>query len=358
MTVDVAIATGGTGGHFFPAQALAESLKKQGYQVHFFIEGRARSLVGPLEKTYTFHFLPIVRLKIPVLKEGILVLSLIYATLMSLFSLSRQRPKVIVGFGGYPSVPLVLAARLLKIPLVLHEQNAVLGRVNRWAQRWAKVLATSFSETRFAKKGTLTGMPVREAILKVREAPYRVDSGILNLLILGGSQGTEIFSRVIPEVIADFPERLKQRLRISHQCRPALVDSTRKAYGVMGVKAVCAAFFEDVGQLLKDSQLVISRAGSSTLAELAVSGRPAILVPYPWAMDDHQTENATHFCVEGAAWSLQQSEMTKETFKPFLEALLQDSKKLEKAAHQMHMMGCPEAIDRLREVIINEMKEE
>ena len=216
----------------------------------------------------------------------------------------RLRPALVVGFGGYASVPTVYAAQRAGLPTLLHEQNAVLGRANRMLAAQARAVATSFPETAALGKATprLTGNPVRPAIAALGEQPYPAMDGTLRLLVLGGSQGARVFARLIPAALAALAAERRRQIAIAQQCRPEDLEQVRSAYAALGQPAELADFFTDVAERLAIAHLVISRSGASTVAELAAAGRPAILLPYPHATDDHQTANATAFAGAGAGW--------------------------------------------------------
>ncbi|ONH81979.1 undecaprenyldiphospho-muramoylpentapeptide beta-N-acetylglucosaminyltransferase [Roseomonas mucosa] len=308
------VAAGGTGGHVFPAEALAAELAARGERVVLMTDARSGAL---MEKGGT-RFEGMDRFILPgaglagrgARRAAAGALALARGTLQARHLLATLNPAAVVGFGGYPSVPPILAARLLPAArrpvLVLHEQNAVLGRANRFLSRGADLLALVFEDTARIPAGVATevvGNPVRPAIRALAgqgflspaaEAPF-------HLLVLGGSLGARVFADVVPEAIARLAPEHRARLRVTQQCRAEDLERTRDAYAASGVAAELAPFFPDVAALYRNAHLVISRAGASSVAELACAGRPAILVPLPGAIDDHQSANARAMAASGAA---------------------------------------------------------
>jgi len=273
--------------------------------------------------------------------------------------LKRIGALCVVGFGGYPSVPTVYAASRLGIPTVLHEQNALLGRANRLLAPRARRIATGFADTLMMReadrrRAVFTGNPVRPAIAALRERAYQppVEDGPFNLLVLGGSQGARIFSDVVPAALVELPERLRRRVRIAQQARPEDLDRVREAYQKSGVAAETQSFFDDVPARLAEAHLVISRSGASTSAELMVAGRPAILVPYKHAMDDHQTANAASLAAAGAAWVMPQDDATPRALATRLAELARQPERLVAAAEAARALGRPDAARRLADIVI------
>ena len=259
------------------------------------------------------------------------------------------KPKAVVGFGGYPSFPSVFAASGLGIPTVIHEQNSVLGRANRLLAPRIGRIATSFPVTlmladRDRNKIFVTGNPVRASVRALRHVPYPSvpQDGKMHILVTGGSQGASMFSQVVPAAIAALPAALRSRVRIDQQCREADVEATKAAYAQLGVNADIAAFFVDLPARLAASHLVIARAGASTVSELAVAGRPAILVPLPTAMDNHQYFNANAFEDVGGGWVMTQDGFTAASLSARLEAFLTaPDATLTKAAENARKLGPP-----------------
>jgi UDP-N-acetylglucosamine--N-acetylmuramyl-(pentapeptide) pyrophosphoryl-undecaprenol N-acetylglucosamine transferase len=354
----IALAAGGTGGHMFPAEALAHELIARGYPVVLVTDRRGGAFGGRLAAVAVHRVhaagvlgkTPVERLKAAVL----LALGLIQA----FWLLLRLKPAVIVGFGGYPSVPTVLAAHRIGLPTVLHEQNAVLGRANRLLAPRARRLAVAFAETgavRDADRPKLvhTGNPVRAAVLALNARSYAAPrpDGTLRLLITGGSQGARVFAEVVPPALASLPMDMRARLEVDHQCRPEDIERTALSYSDAGVRYQVAAFFNDMPERLARAHLGICRAGASTIAELTVAGLPALLVPLPSAADDHQTANARFCEAAGAAWMIVQSEFTAATLARRLFELLRSPDRLAAASRAARAAAVPDAARRLAEIV-------
>jgi UDP-N-acetylglucosamine--N-acetylmuramyl-(pentapeptide) pyrophosphoryl-undecaprenol N-acetylglucosamine transferase len=270
--------------------------------------------------------------------------------------LSRLAPAAAVGFGGYASVPTMLAASFAGIPTVLHEQNAVLGRANRLLSKRVTRIAAAFADFGAelpAERIVLTGNPVRPAIAALGSEPYpRIARGeSLRLLVVGGSQGARVFSRLIPAAIGLLPEELRRSLRIMQQCRAEDLDTARNSYQLLAADVELAPFFADMPERFRAAHLVIARAGASTVAELAAAGRPAILIPYPFATDDHQTANAKAMSAAGAAWLMPEATTEPAALAERLATLLQRPETLAAAADAAHRLGRRDAAKRLADLV-------
>ena len=327
----IVIAAGGTGGHFYPAEALAAALIARGQWVVLMTDARSGALNSTVFEPRDQYVLPGAGIAgRGVARAGKAVLSLAAGVVRARGILARIRPAAVVAFGGYPAVPPVLATRLLRDrpPVILHEQNAVLGRANRFLSGHASVLALSFAATVRVPKGVrtvVTGNPARPAIMALSTAPYTPPDGPVHLLILGGSLGARVFSDIVPEALTRLPDALRARLRVTQQCRAEDLDRVRAAYQDHGIAADLAPFFSDVADRLRAAHLVIARAGASTVAELAIAGRPAILVPLPGAIDDHQSANARALADAGGAWIMPQPTFTAARLADSLTRLLADN---------------------------------
>jgi UDP-N-acetylglucosamine--N-acetylmuramyl-(pentapeptide) pyrophosphoryl-undecaprenol N-acetylglucosamine transferase len=269
-------------------------------------------------------------------------------------------PSVVVGFGGYPSIPTVFAASLSRIPIVLHEQNALLGRANRRLASRAQAIAASFATVKYmpaTAHTVLTGNPVRPGVLAVRDIPYAEPAadGPLSILVTGGSQGARIFSEVLPAAMALLPLELKARLKIVQQCRPEDIEAVTAEYRTAGIDAELSTFFNDVPARLSACHLAITRSGASTIAELGVAGRPAILVPYPFATDDHQTSNAEAYAQSGAAWVISQRILTPRLLADRIAGLAAHPDMLARAAEAARQAGRPDAADSFAELVISQI---
>ncbi|TVR83198.1 MAG: undecaprenyldiphospho-muramoylpentapeptide beta-N-acetylglucosaminyltransferase [Rhodospirillales bacterium] len=355
----IVLAAGGTGGHLFPAEALARTLLSRGARPVLVTDRRGGDIGGGLAELETYRLRAAgvagKGLVARITGVGQVGIGVVQARRL----LRRLSPAAAVGFGGYASLPATLAASLLRMPLLVHEQNAVLGRANRLLAGRVDRLATAFPTPRFLgdtllSKAVHTGMPVRPAFLALREQPYpdRTVDGPMRILVLGGSQGARIFSDIVPEAVGRLPEEIRQRLGLVQQCRPEDLERVRAAYGRLGITAELAAFFTDVPERLAAAHLVIARAGASTVAELTTVGRPAILVPYPFATDDHQSANAEAVAAAGGAWTIPQPAFTPDELADLLSSRLHDRATLADAAAKARAIGVPDAADRLADAVL------
>jgi UDP-N-acetylglucosamine--N-acetylmuramyl-(pentapeptide) pyrophosphoryl-undecaprenol N-acetylglucosamine transferase len=352
----VILAAGGTGGHLFPAQALAETLTRRGYRIQLVTDERVRHYGKnfPAEKTHVVGAATLSLSKPWQLPSG--MMTLFIGLLRSLQILKHEKPKAVVGFGGYPSFAPVRAAIHARIPVVVHEANAVLGRANAKLAPFANVVACSFVASRgfrseLKAKIAVTGNPVRAAVLAKAGAPYPDRDGAFNLLVFGGSQGARFFSDFMPGVFAALDPSLLAQLRVVQQCRPEDIERVLKAYEALGLTCELKLFFDDMPQRIVDAHLVIARSGASTVAELGVIGRPAVLVPLPGAIDNDQLYNAKSFEAAGAGWVHPEAGLTPEAFAAQLSDLLRDKARLEKAANSAKLHGKADAADSLADVV-------
>jgi len=360
----IAIAVGGTGGHFFPAEALARELIARGGRVLFLTDARAaeraRAVAGP-DDCFVIAGAGIAGRGTVKSARAMLGLARGVAQARSLFA--HTDVAAVVGFGGYPSVAPVLATRLLarRPPVLLHEQNAVLGRANRFLVPHAAALALSFERTERVPNGArtvLTGNPVREAVAALAATSYEPPRETVNLLVLGGSLGARAFSELIPPAIANQPPELRRRLRISQQCRAEDLDRVRACYADAGVAAELSPFFSDVAARIGAAHVVIARAGASTVAELAAAGRPAIFIPLPGSIDDHQSANARALAAIGAGWVEPQATLDPARLGALLIALIDDPAKLSRAAAAARAAGRTDAAARLADVVQAHLRQE
>jgi len=358
MVPPVILAAGGTGGHMFPAEALARELLARGQRVVLVTDRRGKAFGDALPEVEVH------RIRASSFGSGIVgkirgVIELCLGAIQARRLIARLHPSAVVGFGGYPSVPTVLMAQRAGVPTVLHEQNAVLGRANRLAAPGAVRIATSFASVAAVKPGdagklVFTGNPVRPNVTAVRNLLYPAleDGGEVHLLVVGGSQGARIFSEIVPQALALLPEALKRRIRIAQQCRPEDIEAAKAAFTKAGIMAELSTFFRDVPERLSACHLAVCRSGASTVAELAAVGRPAILVPYPYAMDDHQTANAQAVADAGAAWLMPQTAFSPQALADRLVALLDLAHTLTKAAEAAHARGATDAASRLADTVL------
>ena len=355
----VMLAAGGTGGHMFPAEALARALLERGVPVALITDRRGQAFGDALPEVKVH------RIRAGRMGQGIgAKLRALLDMGLGFFNARRLirdlKPAAIVGFGGYPSIPTVLAASALNIPVILHDQNALLGRANRRLARRARKVATSFDKVMGVPDGIAavpTGNPVRPAILPVRDIPYPALSpdGRISILVMGGSQGAHVFSEVVPAAMALLPPQLKSRIAIVQQCRAEDIGAARAAFAATGVNAELATFFNDVPRRLADCHLAVTRSGASTVAELGVAGRPAVLVPYPFATDDHQFANANAFAADGAGWVVRQRAFTPQWLAERIETLAAMPDQLVRGAAAARAAGRPDAARLLAELVIAEI---
>ncbi len=357
MSGPVVIAAGGTGGHFFPAEALAEELAARGRDFVLMSDTRSAGL-----KSAVFEGRP--RFVLPgmgVFGKGPLhaaraLLTLLGGALQARGILEKLAPSVIVAFGGYPSFAPVVGARLLlrRPRILLHDQNAVLGRANRLLARLSDTLLLSHPHARHVPAGMatiVTGNPVRPAIAALAGRGYTQPDDRVNLLVLGGSLGARVFSEMLPPAIALLAPDLRARLRITQQCRPEDLASVRTQYDALGIHAKLAGFFTDMAGLLSAAHLVIARSGATTVAELAVAGRPSVLVPLPIAIDDDQTFNAKTLADIGGAWIMQQRDLTPASLAGVLTDLLTHPHRLQEAAAHAAAQGIADAAGRIADLL-------
>jgi UDP-N-acetylglucosamine--N-acetylmuramyl-(pentapeptide) pyrophosphoryl-undecaprenol N-acetylglucosamine transferase len=361
MSALIVLAAGGTGGHMFPAEALARELLGRGLGVALVTDPRGHAF-GDRLPGVTLHRVRAGRIGPGLVSKVVAFAEMALGTIEAGRLLRRLGPSAAVGFGGYPSVPTMLAAARQGVPTLLHEQNAVLGRANRLLAPRVKCIATAFPEVksvRPAERGRIveTGNPVRPAIAAERNTPYPAPSagGPFQILVLGGSQGARVLSEVIPAACAMLPEALRRRLRLMQQARAENIEAVRRAHAASGVAAELATFFDDVPARLARAHLVISRSGASTMAELAMIGRPAILVPYLHAADDHQTANARALEAAGGAWVMSQAVFTAAALAERLGTLMTAPETLARAAAAAHGMGRPDAARALADLVLAAM---
>lgn len=352
----VVLATGGTGGHVFPAEALAGELEARGVPFTLVTDARGRQWQGALARR-PIHYIHSASPSGSLQRRLLAILSLGIGLVDAWWKLGRIAPSAVVGFGGYASVPTMMAARLRRLPSMLHEQNAVLGRANRMVQGGASAIATSFARTRYLaetdRRARLVGNPVREPVRALGKSTYRAPGvdRVIDILVFGGSQGAASFSQVVPEAILSLPAALRARLRLVQQCRPEDLARVRDVYARAGIVAELAPFFADLPQRLASAHIVIGRSGASTVAELATIGRPSILIPYPYAADDHQTANARAFEAAGACLVIPHADFTVAALAGHLKALFEAPQRLADMAAAAHAAGRPDAAARLADMV-------
>lgn len=343
------LAAGGTGGHMIPAHAVAEELMARGHHVALVTDERGAKIPGIFDKAQV-HVLPAGRMtRNPRSWPGALK-AILAGRAMARRLNETFRPTAVVGFGGYPAMPALLGALADGIPTAIHEQNAVLGRVNRLLARRVDAIATAYPsvarlKSKYADKVHLVGNPVREEVklLREEEFPALTDESVFRVLVIGGSQGASILSSVVPDGLGMLPLSLRRRLQVTQQCRAEDIERVRRFYADLEIPADLATYFNDVPEKLSWSHLVIARAGASTLAELTCAGRPAILVPLPSAMDDHQTANAREMTEAGGARTISQSRFNAVELAKQMQKMALEPGALQNAARRARACGRPNA---------------
>ena len=353
----VFLSAGGTGGHLFPAEALAHELIARDWQVHLLTDKRAEKFTEqfPAEKIH------IIRSSTFASKNPIAIIRTLNELLKG-YGQSRRlmnqfEPQAVVGFGGYPTLPPLFAARRADIPIILQEQNAILGRANRSLVSTAKAIAVGFPQVGasgdLANKTVVTGNPLRPPVKRAAKHAYSVagEDDEFNLLIFGGSQGAHFFSVVLPEALALITVAQRQRLRIVQQARPEDEQALTEAYHRLGIEAEVSPFFDHMPMRIEDSHLVICRAGASSVAELTAIGRPSILVPLPHSLDGDQAANAVDLAGKKGSWIVPQAELSAEKLCTMLLRAMDDPDSLSKMASTAKLAAMPNAAERLAELV-------
>ena len=351
------LAAGGTGGHLLPAFALATELDRRGHHVALITDERGEAIPGKPD-FMPAHVIPAGRFgKNPLqwIKGAKAVLE---GRKMALRLFDSFEPSAVVGFGGYPSLPAILASTSAGIPTVVHEQNAVLGRVNRLLAGRVQAIATAYPDVQRLKpahqgKTYLVGNPVRHEVLSLRDEPFPAydEDGLLRVLVTGGSQGARVLSEIVPDGLAMLPPAIRQRLQVTQQCRAEDLETVRERYSNHGIPAELATYFENMAERLADAHLFIGRAGASTIAELTAVGRPAILIPLPIATDDHQAANTREMAKAGGARMIRQEKFEAKELAKQIRALADNPQGLANAAHAAWNCGRPKAVEDLADLV-------
>jgi UDP-N-acetylglucosamine--N-acetylmuramyl-(pentapeptide) pyrophosphoryl-undecaprenol N-acetylglucosamine transferase len=355
----IVLTAGGTGGHLFPALSLAGELRRRGYEIDLITDNRVTSYGGEFPGR-GIHRVPSATFKGKSPIEAIkMVATNSNGFKMAYDILGDLKPKAMIGFGGYPTIPPVLAALARGVPSMVHEQNSVMGRANRFLAPMVKAIALSFEDTKFlegklTEKCFVTGTPLRDAILEMRGGTYQPaqPGQPLNLLVFGGSQGAKFFSDTMPLALQLLPQDLRDRLMVVQQCREEDIDRVFDAYEVAGVAAELSTFFDDLPYRMGGAHLVIARAGATTVAELSALGRPAVLVPLPHSVDNDQLENATRFEKAGAGWCFEQSILSPERLAGTLRRLFEEPATLARAASRSKSLARYDAVVRLADLVV------
>ena len=357
ISLHIVLAAGGTGGHMVPADVLGQVLRARGHHVALVTDERGLKLPGLFDGVPR-HVIPSSTLSggplgwfraWKTIREGRAAASRLYESF---------HPSVVVGFGGYPVLPAMLAARKMGIATVIHEQNSVLGRVNRLLARKVDMIATAYADVKRLPPATLektvmVGNPVREEIRALRDQPYPAlsDDGLFRVLVVGGSQGATVLSDIVPDGLGMLPPNFRSRLQVTQQCRPEDIERVRETYARLGIPAECATYLEDLPQRLAWTHLVIARSGASTVAELTTAGRPAILIPFAAATDDHQTFNARDIVEAGGARMIPQHRFTPVELAKQMQKLGLEPQALANAAGRARSVGWPDAANRLADLV-------
>ena len=355
------LAAGGTGGHMVPAAALAAELGRRGHYVALVSDARGVRFPGLFSDVaggIQTHVLPAGRLSGGPLGWAKAGAAMLTGRAMAIELYRSFRPDAVIGFGGYPALPALLGAFAAGIPTAIHEQNAVLGRVNRLVAGKVSAIATSYADVarlapRHRGKTHLVGNPVRDAVIALRTRPYPLleEDGIFRVLVTGGSQGATVLSQVVPDGLSLLPVAFRRRLQVTHQARIEDIDACRAKYAELSIAADLATYLPDLPEQLAWSHLVIARAGASTLAELTCAGRPAILVPLPSATDDHQSANAREMTLAGGARTIEQRSFTAVELAKQMQRLGLDPAALLNAAGRARGCGRPDAARDLADLV-------
>ncbi|MEM9098612.1 MAG: undecaprenyldiphospho-muramoylpentapeptide beta-N-acetylglucosaminyltransferase [Pseudomonadota bacterium] len=347
------IAAGGTGGHMFPAQALAEEMLARGWRVRLSTDERGATYSGGFPETVERQVVSAGTFARGGLSKLTAPFQILAGVVSAIFQMRTERPDCVAGFGGYPAFPAMMAAWLLGRPRLIHEQNGVLGKVNEVFARRVNRVACGTWPTALPKgvEGIHTGNPVRSAIVAHAGAPYKPPGEALNVLVIGGSQGARILSQKVPAALAALPEPIKSALIVAHQARPEDHDTVVSTYREARISATVEPFFHDVPERLDAAQLVISRSGASTVADLGAVGRPSILIPLAIAKRDEQTANARGLVEAGAAVMLTEAELSPDRLATEVEAILGTPDRAAQMADAAKSQGIPDAAKRLADLV-------
>lgn len=345
------IAAGGTGGHMFPAQALAEAMLARGWRVKLSTDARGARYTSGFPHAVEIEQVGSATFARGGIAAKLLVPFRIFGGVVSaVFRMLQDKPRVVVGFGGYPTIPAMSAAWVLRKPRMIHEQNGVLGRVNKVFSKRVHKIACGTWPTVLPDgvDGTPVGNPVRNAILERAGAGYIAPGDYpMSILVMGGSQGARILSDVVPPAISGLPSELRRNIRVAHQAREEDLDRVAQYYADEGISADVQTFFNDVPTRMSEAQLVITRAGASSIADLSVIGRPSILVPYAAAMSDHQTVNAKQLVEAGAAVMVPENELHVDSLSAQITAILSDPTSASAMSRAALSCGKPDATQTL-----------
>lgn len=348
----IVLSAGGTGGHVFPAQSLAHQLSSQGYKVFIFSDGRGHQFN---DSSFAMIKIPASQLQGSVSKKLKSSLKLMTGVGSALYHLRRIKPHCVVGFGGYASFPTMMAATMLRLPTIIHQADAYFGRTNRLLAPFIKRIATSFPHVEnlppvYKDKVSFTGLPVRPDI---QPAPYKpsMDNDPFHLLVIGGSQGAKIFGEIIPHAVQLLEPEVQKRLCITQQCRAESLEHTQALYKKTQAQVELAPFLDQMGARYKKAHFIITRAGASSVVEAALVGRPALFIPYPYAMDNHQFYNSQQAVHVEGGWVIKEKELTSRGLATFLLELITSHWKLMRAADNIRAIAVPDAHQRLANLV-------
>jgi len=354
--INIGLACGGSGGHISPALTLSNNLRKNKFSTHFFTDIRGVNLIKPNSCFIISSGSPSVR----GLKKFYNIMKLVIGIFQSIYHLNRNKISLVIGFGGYSSVPTIIAAKLLKIPSIIHEQNKILGRANKFCLFLCEKIALSYDlkiKLKNPAKQILTGNPISKAFEKIGDKPYLpLSKKKITLLIIGGSQGAKIFSEILPETIKLLPQKIKNRIYIYHQCRYEDKEKITNLYKKIKIDFKVETFFDKIYKCFEEADLIISRSGGSTITEIAASRRPSILIPFPFSTDNHQMENALEFKSRNAAILIKQEILNDKYLLKILNKLLIKKDLLSEMAKKARSLyikdSSPKIVD-LAKTIIN-----
>lgn len=355
----IILAAGGTGGHIYPAISVARALIKRTRNIAIITDDRG-TLFSQYDLNTDIYYIKASSPSGGLLRKliGLGLLGVGFFQARSI--LKKIQAVAVIGFGGYPSVPTMCAAAQIGLPTIIHEQNAVMGRANRFLAPTVKKIAVSYDQVKgispkAISKVIQTGNPVREEISKIGDKVYTaLDSkGKLNVLVFGGSQGAQILSKVVPSAIAALPKNKRSRVVVTQQCHPGDMDFVKSLYKTANIQSDLRPYFNDMPDRLSAASLVISRAGASTISELVAAKRPAILVPYPHATDDHQTANAVAITSSSAGWCISEDKFTIERLKLKIQQLIENPSLLNDAADNIKDLYKFNAAETLADILEN-----
>ena len=356
----IVLTTGGSGGHIFPAEACAAELIKRGYTVVFVTDKRG-SAFRQLENVVTYRLCAESITGRSIVGKFIGLAKLIAGSVQALFLLRKIKPKLVMGFGGYASIPAVMAAQVMHIPNILHEQNSVLGRANRILARGTKLIATTFPTLKknIANKPTFqVGQPVRAPLLAKANTPFPNVDANLNVLVFGGSQGAHFLSYQLPEALMLIPSDLRSKINLTQQARAEDIEALKEKYQNAGFHSlVIDSFFYNMPELLAASHLVIGRGGAGTLTDVTTVGRPALIIPLPTSADNHQYENACLLTQNNAGWVLQEKDFNAEELAKQITNWLAHPEELQKVAERARQLSILNAAERMADVVQDLLKD-